>query len=171
MTQALLALKPFVFPAPNPKPEPSVTAPRDTFFKETRDSLKKPSRPIYPCADCIRTVPHFYCDPCRTEWGKRQDKARERHNAKHRQWYAQRKASRHRQIRCAVCGEVFKPKRRDMKHCSAACRQRAYRQRMAPAPRATTPTGSATLSHDSNEHPLGPLGVALDLLDQQGAAK
>jgi hypothetical protein len=30
---------------------------------------------------------------------------------------------------CAVCGVEFRPWRSDARHCSNACRQRAYRQR------------------------------------------
>jgi hypothetical protein len=33
---------------------------------------------------------------------------------------------------CVTCGDTFKPRRGDAKTCSAACRQRAYRQRIRP---------------------------------------
>jgi hypothetical protein len=35
---------------------------------------------------------------------------------------------------CAGCGETFVPKRSDAKFCSAACKQRAYRQRSGSSP-------------------------------------
>ena len=48
VTQELLALKPFVFPAP--KPEPAKTPrPRDTSFRIARRHLEEPSRQKYPC--------------------------------------------------------------------------------------------------------------------------
>jgi predicted nucleic acid-binding Zn ribbon protein len=36
---------------------------------------------------------------------------------------------RHEQIDCAVCGELFTPKRNDAVTCSNRCRQRLFRQR------------------------------------------
>jgi hypothetical protein len=36
---------------------------------------------------------------------------------------------------CAACGELFGHTRRDAAYCSAACRQRAYRQRSTGRPR------------------------------------
>ena len=37
--------------------------------------------------------------------------------------------------RCAACGELFGHTRSDAAYCSAACRQRAYRQRSTGRPR------------------------------------
>lgn len=37
--------------------------------------------------------------------------------------------------RCAACGELFGHTRSDAAYCSAACRQRAYRQRSTGHPR------------------------------------
>jgi hypothetical protein len=34
-------------------------------------------------------------------------------------------------IPCAGCGNSFKPARTDARYCSAACRQRAYRERQS----------------------------------------
>ena len=40
-----------------------------------------------------------------------------------------RRRVRHEQIDCAVCGELFTPKRNDAVTCSNRCRQRLFRQR------------------------------------------
>ena len=32
-------------------------------------------------------------------------------------------------VKCEVCGKYFLPKRNDVKYCSTACKQKAYRQR------------------------------------------
>ena len=42
-------------------------------------------------------------------------------------WIARRR-SRVERRRCKVCREPFMPKRSDARHCSAACKQKAYRQ-------------------------------------------
>jgi hypothetical protein len=52
------------------------------------------------------------------------------YNARARRW---RKASMPK--RTCACGKVFTPRRADGVYCSAACRQRAYRQRDLPTPR------------------------------------
>jgi hypothetical protein len=130
VTQELVALKPFCFPAPK-KPEPKPMEQRDASFKDTRLTSKEPLRITYPCADCASTVPYFYCDACKAEWEKRQHEKRERENAKQRKWYARRKWNPP-VVRCAACGKTFKQKRRDAKHCSPACRQRAHRRRSDP---------------------------------------
>jgi hypothetical protein len=86
VTQGLLALQPFVFPAPEPKlkqPEPEPEP-----LRRAPPSESKPSRPVYPCADCADTVPSFYCDACRSEWEKRSREEHERAKAKQREWYA-----------------------------------------------------------------------------------
>jgi hypothetical protein len=137
VTQELSALKPFVFPAPEPKPPPK---PSDASSNHTRREINDPSPPPYPCEDCCDTVPSLYCDACRTRWDKEQEAKREKDrqkqlekNAAQRSRYAARK--RHwadyyaRPIACATCSKEFKPKRRDTKYCSAACRQRAYMKR------------------------------------------
>jgi hypothetical protein len=38
---------------------------------------------------------------------------------------------------CAVCGTSFQPPRNDARYCSAACRQKAYRQRLSKPVRST----------------------------------
>ena len=50
VTQELLALKPFVFPAPKPRPEPP--EPRDGSLWDFQKPTKDPLRLTYPCADC-----------------------------------------------------------------------------------------------------------------------
>jgi hypothetical protein len=88
VTQRLLALKPFVFPAPKPKKPLFDPAPRPTATRKSEP--RQSSEPRYPCADCVSTIPHFYCDPCRAEWQKRQHEKHERAKAKQREWYRRR---------------------------------------------------------------------------------
>jgi hypothetical protein len=87
VTQQLLALQPFVFPAPKPKPPPDLTSKPPT---RPRKSEPKPSAPQYPCPDCADTTPYFYCDACRAEYEKRQLEEDERRKAKQREQYARR---------------------------------------------------------------------------------
>jgi hypothetical protein len=142
VTQGLLALQPFVFPAPKPEPTVPTSEPRDESFKAPRVTLKEPLR--YPCSDCADTVPYFYCDACRAEWDRRQEKERERQNARQRAQYARRKARRWKSKACEACGVAFKVsggsgkgKRADARFCSNACRQRVHRK-------AVTATSSST---------------------------
>ncbi len=88
VTQRLLALKPFVFPAPKPKKRPFDGMPPTESSQPSEPS--KPSEARYPCPDCASTIPHFYCDPCRAEWQKRQHEEHERAKAKQREWYRRR---------------------------------------------------------------------------------
>jgi hypothetical protein len=138
VTQELLALKPFTFPASKPEPSKKNTA-SNTSSNSDREPLEKPSQPPYPCAECARTTPEYYCDPCRTRWDAEDQKRREHHqkdrerrNARQRQRYAERKRYQH-ILRppkiCPACNMSFKPKRQDTRYCSQACRQRAYVQR------------------------------------------
>ena len=132
VTQELLALKPFVFPAPKAKPA-STPTPRDDKSKWQRATVKEPSQtPAYPCSDCADTVPYYYCTPCKTEWDKRRGEERERENSKQRESYARRQRRR-KALRppatCAQCETKFESKRKDAKYCSHVCRQAAYRKR------------------------------------------
>lgn len=133
VTQELLALKPFVFPAPKAKP-PAAPMPRDGKSKSQRATIKEPSQtPAYPCSECADTVPYYYCTACKTECDKRRREERERDNAKQREQYARRQRWRKSQrppIACASCETEFKAKRKDAKYCSHDCRQRAYRKRL-----------------------------------------
>lgn len=138
VTQELLALKPFVFPAPPPKPPPK-HEPCDVSLKQSPERLNEPSRPAYPCEDCRDAIPRDYCDPCRATWEKKQQEEEERDeqqrkikNNNQRHYYKTRKEWRTRGAKpavCESCGNEFKPKRTDKKYCSAACRQRAYVKR------------------------------------------
>jgi hypothetical protein len=92
VTQELLALKPFVFPAPKPKPVSEVSPPAHQTV--AHKSEKQPE--AYPCELCADQTPYHYCDPCKAEWEKRQREEHERERAKHRKWYARRKAERDR---------------------------------------------------------------------------
>ena len=132
VTQELQALKPFVFPAPEPEPPPK---PGDALFDTSLDKLNKPSQPDYPCDDCEFALPMDYCDSCKAQHEKkwqeeneREDKERQRKNARQREYYQINKAVRE-SIACAMCGDEFESKRSDAVYCSAACRQRAYVKR------------------------------------------
>ena len=132
VTQELLVLKPYVFPAPKAKPPPKLK-PCDDKLKAARCHFKEPSQePAYPCSECVDTISYYYCTSCKAEWEKRRRAERERDNAKQREQYARRqrwrKASMPPAI-CAQCERKFEPKRKDAKYCSHVCRQRAYRRR------------------------------------------
>jgi hypothetical protein len=132
VTQELLALRPFVFPAPpSPPPKP------DGSVSSVSADLIKPSEPKYPCEECQYTDPEFYCDVCKATWEKDQQKKRERKekkrvekNARQRERYASgkrwRRPTKH---VCASCSDEFESKRADARYCCAACRQRAYEKR------------------------------------------
>jgi hypothetical protein len=126
VTQQLLALQPFVFPAEKPKPVEPLTPDRDASSKDRAPTSK--TRHAYPCADCASTYPLNYCTACRAEWDKRQKEERQRDAAKQRDWYAKRKARYIRVRACAECSTPFKGKRKDARFCSHACRQRAHRK-------------------------------------------
>jgi hypothetical protein len=131
VTQGLLALQPFVFPAPNPKPVMPYPPP------SPRRRAPEPETPSsktvrYPCKECASTTPYFYCDTCKAERVRRRDKEKKSENRRQREWYLRRRnVQRYKQppVTCGGCGKPFKPKRADTKHCSAACRQRAHRMK------------------------------------------
>jgi hypothetical protein len=132
VTQELLALRPFVFPAVKPEPPKPKN---DVCSKSRNDDFKQPSRPAYPCDDCRDTVPSFYCDACKAQFEKEKEKKREREdrkrlekNARQRKRYKEYRQIRKSEI-CGSCEKKFEPKRSDAKYCSAACRQRAYVKR------------------------------------------
>lgn len=136
VTQDLLALKPFVFPAPKPKPAKPITPkPRDASANVPQDKVKEALRPPpYPCGLCADTVPYYYCKPCLAEYEKRKRKERDRENEKQRRRYARRQQRRRRFRKptlCATgCGQSVEAKREDARYCSAACRQRGHRHRV-----------------------------------------
>jgi hypothetical protein len=137
VTQELTALKPFVFPAPKREVEtPAKPEARDESFKSQGGNLKEPLRKLssYPCEDCAETTYSYYCTACKTEHDKRWNKDLERDRAKQRKWYKQRKLRKKQYTplpTCAICGAKFEKKRADAECCSAACRQKLYRQRKA----------------------------------------
>jgi hypothetical protein len=133
-TQGLLALQPFVFAAPKPKPMPKIKpdAAQPTSDTKPSESFKDVLESIntYPCQDCRRANPFDYCDGCRAEWKKRQDKEREQKAEKQRKQYVARKAARldrRAPTVCASCSGEFKGKREGARFCSDACRQKAHR--------------------------------------------
>jgi hypothetical protein len=97
--------------------------------------LSKPSYPPWlrrecmprsgPCVGCGRPVVyprpqfthgrrHFYCGMRCVEKFHRANRARQERRPK----------------TCAVCGGMFRPRRRDATTCSSVCRQKAYRRRV-----------------------------------------
>jgi hypothetical protein len=153
VTQGLLALKPFVFPAPKPEPEqPEKPDPIDDEIKKHIDRLAEvlpPSPPRYPCADCADAAPFEYCDACRAKYEKRQQKEFEQRTAKQRAEYKRRRERKLRgrpQRRCETCGADFKRTRTDARYCSATCRQRAHRQ--AVTDKSRTPLRPKSIRHN-----------------------
>ena len=146
VTQQLIALQPFVFPAPKPKQPLRNEPPRYEFRKVEVRTSKKALLPRFPCPDCASTVPYFYCDACKTEWDGRQRKQREAVNARQRKWYAERKARKARSLSlaCHECGASLTGKRKDARFCSTVCRQKAHR-----ATAITKTTGATLISRDS----------------------
>jgi hypothetical protein len=134
VTQELLALKPFVFPAPKPKPAQPVTPRRNGSEGSRQETPQKPSQPAYPCELCAGSIPYFYCTPCKAEYQRRREAEREAGRAKRRK-QAERRRERKRMmtrpIPCPGCGDPFKPSRKDARYCSNVCRQRAHRERNA----------------------------------------
>ncbi len=135
VTEDLLALRPFVFPAPKQKAAPESLC--DAFSKTTHGAFEEVSRSVkesaYPCKLCVNEVSYNYCTACRAEWDKRRREKQERLNEKQRKWYAYRQHIRRLSrppITCKACGGKVEAKRKDAAYCSAVCRQRAYRQRV-----------------------------------------
>jgi hypothetical protein len=135
VTQDLLELKPFVFPAPKPGPEdlePKPMKPQDN--DHSLSALGEHRK--YPCFLCADTYPLNYCSECRAEWEKRSSQEDEQRRAKQRELHARRKArKKSRPKHCLDCGRKIEIARRaDSKFCSSACRQRHYRQRDVTEP-------------------------------------
>jgi hypothetical protein len=131
VTGDLLALQPFTFPAPKKRdPSPPDPPERDTSLTcpagDVKDALR---RPAYPCIDCAETVP-YYCTACETEWTRRSRAEVEKKTAARRAGRLRRKARALGVRRCCICrGPIPSEKRTDILHCSAKCRQVAYRER------------------------------------------
>jgi hypothetical protein len=128
VTQGLIALQPFTFPAEKPKPPPPPSAPSTIRANPPAASGPGPKR--YPCTECAPTVPYFYCADCRAEWDSRQKKERERESAMRRRRYLMRKNSRVFRMppKLCPCGLNIKSKRKDARFCSDKCRQKAHRE-------------------------------------------
>ena len=94
------------------------------------DAFQRSHR-FHPCDDCRHMVPRFYCDDCRGQWERERRAKREKENATARQRRARKRLLW--RATCAQCGRDFIPKRRDTSYCSAACRQKAHRERTAGA--------------------------------------
>jgi hypothetical protein len=126
VTQQLLALQPFVFPAVKPKP---IVAPdeawRVTPLRQDQDSTAVEPLRRYPCAECASDIPYFYCTACRAEFDRRHREELAVINAKRKARRIEARLARRK--RCSACGTVFAGKRKDARFCSAACRQRAHR--------------------------------------------
>ena len=135
VTQGLLALKPFVFPAPKPKkPDLPKSQPRNESIRDTLSRSSNEKLPSYPCPDCADTTPYYYCDACRAEYEKRQQEEFNQRTANQRARYKWRKhwKMRRRSLRqCEDCGLEFKKPRTDARYCSDTCRQRAHRKAKA----------------------------------------
>lgn len=135
VTQELLALKPFVFPAPEPiKPEPPPAKKDDPFADDMSEANEILRKGKYPCEDCRNADPDDYCNHCRAEYEKRKQKAFEQRTAIQRADYKQRRerALDERDLRqCKTCGAKFKRARTDAHFCSDTCRIRAHRKKRA----------------------------------------
>jgi hypothetical protein len=126
VTQQLLSLQPFVFPAPKP-PKP-VTPPSAPQIKDREVTSKTPR---FPCKDCAATGPAYYCAACSAEWNKRQQGKHSRECAKRRAQYRHRKqrlALTRSPKQCMECGRKLNGKRKDARFCSNSCRQRTHRK-------------------------------------------
>jgi hypothetical protein len=134
VTESLIVLRPFVFPAPKDKP-PALPAPRNGSTASHGWEAVKPLRIEYPCAACNLTIPSCYCDACKAEFEKQWALQRERERAQ-RQERRKRKRAMRPPVKCAACGVEFKGKRKDAKFCSATCRQAAHRSRVTDKGRA-----------------------------------
>jgi hypothetical protein len=141
VTQELLALKPFVFPAPKEKP-----VERNASTVVQRGDAEKPLRIEYPCELCLGQIPMDYCNDCKAEHKRRRQKEAERERGLRRAAYKRRRQLKLYRLgpwKCATCGDKFKPKRTDARYCSAACRQKAHRERVTEKPPATCAVGNS----------------------------
>jgi hypothetical protein len=164
VSQALIALQPFTFPAQKPKPvAPPPSDDAKSWRRESKSNKPKAKPTRYPCVDCADAVPADYCDACRAEYDRREQEKFERRTAKQRAQYARRRkellATRPPMV-CAFCGEGFESKRADGRYCSDRCRQQAHRK---PVTDKATHPRRALFSRDRLE------GAILALLDRHRA--
>jgi hypothetical protein len=132
VTQGLLALQPFVFPATKPKPPKPQERDDDDPFRNLRQRSERAvtKGPTYPCPDCADTIPNYYCDACKAEWRKRHRQEFERRTAKQRASYKRRRnklLAKRSPRQCEGCGGEFKASRSDARFCKDICRQKAHR--------------------------------------------
>ena len=132
VTQELHALKPFVFPAPEPEPP---AKPDDALFSSQPEKLNKLSLPTTPATTAVT-----HCRWTIAISAVRNTKRNGRKMKRARKKNACGKmhasvnciisiiCSKTRKRCCMSCGEKFESKRDDAKYCSAACRQRVLRQ-------------------------------------------
>jgi hypothetical protein len=125
VTQELLALKPFTFSAAKPKPPKQTASSGVTAIK--RVEIRPAEKPLqYPCNECRKTAPHWYCSECRAEYDRRHRVYLDGENVKVR---ARRKKRREARVGiCSACGVRFKGKRQDARFCSDTCRQQVHRK-------------------------------------------
>ena len=132
VTQELLALKPFVFLAPEPEKPATETREPLVDLSGLKDALSRHGR--YPCEDCRDAIPSHYCNACRAEYEKREREEFKKRTALQRAEYKRqrRRAVNERELRqCATCKAKFKRARTDARYCSDTCRQRAHRKTRA----------------------------------------
>jgi hypothetical protein len=104
VTEGLLALQPFTFPAPKAKSAapPAPAGPALKLFSE------KVKRKAFPCSECADTTPWYYCRDCRAEWERRKEEKAVGARAKQREQYERRKERRDRwkpATSCAALGQ------------------------------------------------------------------
>ena len=91
VTRELRALEPYVFPAPKPRPVPTV---KPASSRGPERPPAKPTttadKPAYPCETCEDVRPHYYCTACRAEDERRCETERELERQKQRAWYRTR---------------------------------------------------------------------------------
>jgi hypothetical protein len=124
VSKGLLALQPFVFPAPQPKLPAAAPEMRNEYLA----GLDRPCQKAvtFPCKECADSAPYWYCTPCRAEYDKLHRIELDRASARRRELRAQRRAAK--AALCATCGTKFQGKREDARFCSDTCRQRAHRK-------------------------------------------
>ena len=113
VTQRLLALQAFVFPAPKPKPEPKPEA-EPSWSMRVRSEEPVSSSPRYPCIDCSSAFPMDYCTACAAEYERREqkefEKRTEKQRAHYRRWRERTLRRRPKQL-CERCGKKFESRR------------------------------------------------------------
>jgi hypothetical protein len=92
------------------------------------ETVLRPKEPPVPCITCGRLV--IYDTRRRARFAVCSEHCSRVAVAERQRARAQqRKKPAPEQRACAVCGQLFAPKRRDAVHCSPACKQKAYRDR------------------------------------------